>query len=178
MKRRNKATCWFLCIVMAFAAGCSKQETSSQAPQQKSEPQAKKPLQKQMSSAAKEGATPRQFDFTAKRDPFKTFVAPVQKAEKPAVSSSIRWSGGIPLQSYDVQQFKVIGLIAGLKENRGMVVDPSGKGYVVKEGMEIGRNNGRIVKITAAYIEVLEQYRTDSGKIKKRIVRLTLPRKE
>lgn len=167
-----------LCVVTALATGCGKQEPPPQAPQQKPGTQAKKPVQKQMSSAVKEVPAPHQFDFTAKRDPFKTFIAPVQKAEKPAAPSAVRWGGGIPLQSYDLQQFKVIGLIAGLKENRGMVVDPSGKGYVVKEGMEIGRNNGRIVKITAAYIEVLEQYRTDSGKMKKRIVRLTLPRKE
>lgn len=165
-------------MVTALAVGCKKEEAPPQLPQQKPGPQAKKPVQKQVSSATKEGTAPRRFDFTAKRDPFKSFVAPAQKADKLAAPAPVRWSGGIPLQSYDVQQFKVIGLIAGLKENRGMVVDPTGKGYVVKEGMEIGRNNGRIVKITATSIEVLEQYRTDSGRTKKQIVRLTLPRKE
>ena len=70
------------------------------------------------------------------------------------------------------------GIIVGLVENRALVIDPVGKGYVVKQGMLIGDNDGRISKITATTIEVIENYRDDNGHISKRTVRLTLPQKK
>lgn len=85
---------------------------------------------------------------------------------------------GLPIQNYEVSQFRVLGLITGLKQDSALVVDPVGKAYVVKPGMEIGKNNGRIVKITATAIEVYEQFRDEEGKLRKRTVKLTLPRKE
>jgi type IV pilus assembly protein PilP len=71
-----------------------------------------------------------------------------------------------------------LGIITGLKENSALVVDPGGKAYVVKSGMEIGKNGGQIHKISNTSIEVIEQYRDENGKIRKRTVKLTLPRKE
>jgi Tfp pilus assembly protein PilP len=49
---------------------------------------------------------------------------------------------------------------------------------VVKKGMEIGKNKGRVVQIKNTAIEIFEQIRDEDGKLIKRTVRLTLPRKE
>jgi len=57
-------------------------------------------------------------------------------------------------------------------------MDPNGKGYVIKEGMQIGSNDGRVRKVTASSIEVEESFRDDNGKVRKRIVKLTLLRKK
>ena len=54
----------------------------------------------------------------------------------------------------------------------------SGKGYVLKQGMLIGDNDGRISRITATTVEVVENYRDDNGRIRKRTVKLTLPQKK
>jgi len=80
--------------------------------------------------------------------------------------------------NYDLSQFKVSGIIVGMKENTAMVVDPTGKPYVVKVGMEIGRNDGRITKIAPGYIEVFERFRDENGKLVKNTVRLALPKKD
>ena len=84
----------------------------------------------------------------------------------------------LPIQSYDTEKFRITGIITGIRENSALVVDPTGKGYVLKEGMQIGSNDGRVKKVTASSIEVEESFRDDNGKVRKRIVKLTLLRKK
>jgi type IV pilus assembly protein PilP len=59
-----------------------------------------------------------------------------------------------------------------------MVTDPEGKGYVLKVGMLIGKNDGRIVSISTSGVEVLEQFKDDSGRVRKEHIKLSLPRKQ
>ena len=59
-----------------------------------------------------------------------------------------------------------------------MVVDPNGKGYVLKTGMTIGKNVGRVTLISAGGVDVVEQFRDDNGRVRKEIIRITLPRKQ
>jgi type IV pilus assembly protein PilP len=137
-----------------------------------------KPLQKAVSSVVKPPRSPvNQFDFSSKRDPFRPFAAvkPVPVYE-PKAQKVLKEE--IPIHSYDVSQFKLIGVVTGDRENRAMVIDPARKGYVLKVGMTIGKNEGRITAITADGIDVLEQFRDDNGKIRKERIRLSLPRKQ
>jgi type IV pilus assembly protein PilP len=59
-----------------------------------------------------------------------------------------------------------------------MVVDPNGKGYVLKPGMTIGKNDGRIATINIHGVDVVEQFKDDSGRVRKENIRITLPRKQ
>jgi type IV pilus assembly protein PilP len=43
--------------------------------------------------------------------------------------------------------------------------------------MLIGDSEGQITRITATAIEVLEKYKDDDGRMKRRTVKLTLPKK-
>lgn len=136
-------------------------------------------VQKQISSASKSPSPAGiSLDFTNRRDPFRPYVqAPAaQKAGRGVSAKSTR--DLLPIQSFDTERFKVSGIIAGIRENSALVIDPNGKGYVVKEGMLIGSNDGRIKKITASTVEVEESYRDDNGKVRKRLVKLALTRKK
>ena len=62
--------------------------------------------------------------------------------------------------------------------SKALIIDPAGKGYVVKQGMAIGINNGVITRITPSFIEVAERYRDDTGRMTKRTVKLSLPKKQ
>lgn len=179
MRRRNS----LITIIIAVAAllpamtACKKKDAPAPPPVNQTKPAPPKPVQGQQSSNRTGEGAERRFDFSSKKDPFKAFLTapkPQQKAPS-AIPGAV---SGLPIQSYELSQFKVIGLIGGLKENKGMVVDPTGKAYVIREGMTIGKNNGKIIKITAQYAEVAEQYLDDNGKLRKRVVRLTLPRKD
>jgi type IV pilus assembly protein PilP len=138
-----------------------------------------KPVQKQSSSALRLPPPPvNQFDFSNKKDPFKPFV--VAKTEPKNSSESLKKSqrDTLPIHSFDVSQFKLIGIITGGRENKAMVTDPGGKGYVLKVGMLIGKNDGKITSISSSGIDVLEQFKDDNGRVRKEIIKLTLPRKQ
>jgi type IV pilus assembly protein PilP len=160
-----------LLVAAALSSGCGKKENKEQPPPPPApKPKPAPPIQKPVSSTA---VAPPALNFATKKDPFKPFVV-APKVHVPVKGAA---PGGLPILAYDVTQFRLIGIVAGLKENRAMVVDPAGKPYVLKQGMHIGKYNGKITHITNLYVEVAEQYRDDAGKIRTNVVRLTLPRK-
>jgi len=194
---RRKSNCIpniLLIVVSLIVAGCAKEEKANSSPAvsnpAKSATSASGPVQLRLSSTRngaflavqKQSSSLRHvlppetmLDFSQKKDPFKPFITlPATSVKhvgrKPA-------SDMLPIQRYDVNKYRLVGIIAGLKENRALVIDPLGKGYVVKVGMSVGSNQGRIVRITASAVEVLEQFSDDNGKIRKRTVRLTLSQK-
>lgn len=116
-----------------------------------------------------------QIDFTGRKDPFKPFVV---DATRSLPQKRNKFGVVLPILNYEVSQFQLKGIIIGLKQNTAMVLDPTGKPYVVKTGMEIGRNEGKITKITSNYVEVFEKYRDENGRLNKNIIKLTLPKKE
>jgi type IV pilus assembly protein PilP len=168
-----------LCITAAIS-GCSKKEQPSAIAPATVVKQPVKPVQKQVSSTVKltVPAQGNQFDFSSKKDPFKPLV--IAKAVTAPTPADLKKAllGGLPIHSFDVSQFRLIGIITGGKENQAMVVDPNGKGYVLKSGMSIGKNDGRIVAISAGGVDVLEQFKDDNGRVRKENIRITLPRKQ
>ncbi|MHC1698465.1 MAG: pilus assembly protein PilP [Geobacteraceae bacterium] len=176
--KRNRMTTVALTLLFAVASfglfGCSKKDTPPPPPAPKAE--TKPPVVQQPISSAKFAMqSPPAVDFAAMKDPFKPYVAVAVGLAAPKKN---RFGQIIPILSFDLTQFSVKGIIIGLKENTALIVDPTGKPYVVKRGMEIGRNEGKITKITPTYIEVFEQYRDEAGKLKKNITKLMLPKKE
>lgn len=182
----NRCTCVALTALMiaALFTGCKKKELQPAAPQSsvatsKPAPQQPKPVQKPVSSALKLPPPPvNLFDFSNKKDPFKPFA--IVKAAPGVSPESERKAlrDALPIHSFDVSQFKLIGIVTGGKENKAMVTDPNGKGYVLKVGMTIGKNEGRVTAITNNGVDVVEQFRDDNGRVRKENIRITLPRKQ
>ena len=176
MKPRNKsrlAAPLLMGLLVTVLSGCNKEQPPP--PQGAASPaaKAKAPVQQRLSSL-KPPPPQETFDFSGKKDPFRSYVV-ASKAKLPLPPiSEIQ----LPIQKFEVSQFKVLGIITGLKENRAMVLDPTGKSYVIKEGSLIGPHNGKVQAITPTVIDVIEQYRNESGQIKTRVVKLALPRKE
>jgi type IV pilus assembly protein PilP len=187
MKRNQSRPVAAGLLLLAALAGCSKKEPGSPPPPRPAQAQkpAPKPaagVQPQLSSAQ---AAPAHLDFKTRTDPFKPFAAalppPKEGTGQPqggVAQGSAPASGDLlPIQSFEVTKFKVAGIIAGLTQNRALLIDPNGKGYVVQEGMVIGSNNGRITRITSTGVEVMETFKADNGRIRKRKVVLTLAKK-
>jgi type IV pilus assembly protein PilP len=180
MKKRTSPHLLLVFLVggLLIQGGCTKKEQPPPPPPvpTKQAVTAQTPMQKQQSSAKVSEQVADSLDFTNRKDPFKPYAAPQAPAIKP--SASIRTTDLLPIQVYDVSKFKVSGIIVGLKENSALVVDPAGKGYVVREGMLIGNNDGKISKVTSSSLEVVESYRDDNGHLRKRTIKLTLPQKK
>lgn len=165
-------------VLLMFTAACKKeQEAAPQpSPPPKQEMQQAVPAQQPISSAQNIGDRPStSADFSSRKDPFKPYV--VETKAVPVFQKG-PGHGSLPIQNYEVGQFRVLGIVAGLTQNSALVVDPAGKAYVVKSGMEIGKNGGIVEKVTVNSIDILEKYRDENGKIRKRTTTLTLPRKE
>jgi type IV pilus assembly protein PilP len=193
MRRRNSCTSGIMLLTFCLAAaGCKKEQPPAPVPPPPPKAAAPAPpvqakassaksaaaqaVQKQQSSLRHTLPVGTVLDFSAKKDPFKPFlVEPVIPATP---SASKRGRDILPIQGYDINKYRIAGIVAGLKENRALVIDPLGKGYVVKTGMLIGNNNGRITRITGNAVEVLESFRDDNGVARERTVKLTLPQKK
>jgi type IV pilus assembly protein PilP len=174
-----------LSLVAIAVIGCNKNEKTAPAasPAASAQPvqQQTNAVQKPVSSAAIKLAPPpvsNQFDFSGKKDPFKPDI--IVKAAPAAVAGDLNKAlqAGLPIHSFDVSQFRLIGIVTGAKENQAMVVDPNGKGYVLKPGMTIGKNEGRVTAIGVTGVDVVEQFKDDSGRVRKENIKITLPRKQ
>lgn len=93
-----------------------------------------------------------------KRDPFQ----PIE---------SLRFSGDLlgptfPLQKFDLDQLRLIGIIWNVRMPKAMILDPAGKGYIVKLKERIGRNNGYIARIREGEIVVVESIMDTDGRFK------------
>jgi type IV pilus assembly protein PilP len=174
---RKYAVTAFLCIAGLFS-GCGTKDSPPPVAPAVVAAQNAKPVQKPVSSTVKLTAAPQgnHFDFSNKKDPFKPFVSVKAVPSPERVKKEVL--NGLPIHSFDVSQFRLIGVVTGGKENQAMAVDPNGKGYVLKVGMTIGKNDGRISSITAGGVDVIEQFRDDNGRVRKENIRITLPRKQ
>lgn len=183
LKNRSLALLCAVLVSMLFVSACKKDQppTPATAPSKivKTVSAQPKPVQKPISSAM--SVSPpivSQFDFSKKKDPFKPFITAKASPAGNADSTKRGLRNSLPIHSFDVNQFKLIGIITGGRESQAMVTDPGGKGYVLKVGMAIGKNGGKVTSITTRGLDVLEQFRDDNGRVRKEIIKLTLPRKQ
>lgn len=177
---------YFIIIVVISASliisGCNKNsQPVVQAPQIVAPQVVAKPVLKSNSSSLANSVVPvvsNQFDFSSKKDPFKPFA--VVKASVSVDKNNItkQTKDSLPIHSFDVSQFKLIGIVASGKNVQAMVTDPNGKGYVIKTGMTIGKNEGKVIMISSNSLEVLEQFKDDNGRTRKETIKITLPRKQ
>jgi type IV pilus assembly protein PilP len=185
--QRNSCSCSVIALVTVatLVSGCNKKEqpASVVAPPAsvQSKQQQVKVVQKTVSSSSVKLAPPpsaNQFDFSGKKDPFKPDSALKTAASPLPAGIKKPLNGGLPIHSFDVSQFRLIGVITGAKENQAMVVDPNGKGYVLKTGMTIGKNDGRVTAVSISGVDIVEQFNDDRGRVRKENIRITLPRKQ
>lgn len=97
------------------------------------------------------------YDPANKRDPFMPFERPV--------ASSVALGPLWPLQRFGLDQLRLVGVIWDVSNPKAMILDPAGKGYIVKVNERIGRNNGYIARIREGEIVVVESVTGVDGKL-------------
>lgn len=174
MRFTTRIVALFACFLPVISA-CNKKEQSTPLPPSSKAPPPKNVtvVQKQISSVKLTAPPANQLDFSNKKDPFKPYV--IAKAVTTADVHKIK--SQLPIHSFDVSQFRLIGVVADSRGNKAMVVDPTKKGYVLKIGMTIGKNEGRIVRIDTSGVDVVEQFRDENNKVRKETIRIPLLRK-
>ncbi len=163
--------------LLVASAGCERSGKKPESPQPSTptvKPSAGAAVQKQVSSVTLPPVQTNQFDFSNKKDPFKPYVVADKTAAKARLTAG---KDVLPILSFDVSQFRLIGVVADPRGNKAMVVDPSGKAYVLRVGTTIGKNEGKVRQISTAGVDVIEQFRDDNGKLRKETIRIPLLRK-
>jgi Tfp pilus assembly protein PilP len=109
-------------------------------------------------------------EYTAgtKRDPFMPLII---KAE--AKPKSL-----IPIESYEVSEFKLIAILWDKTKYYAVVTLPDGKSYTITEGIKLGLHGGKVYKITKDSVIIREQMRDYKGAISPKDTILKLRREE
>lgn len=180
--KNSKLWVGMLVSALLVVVGCDKFKKQDAAPASPAKPAASPAVvappavtvQKAVSSAKLPPAQINEFDFSAKKDPFKPFIVADKAGGKAGKAVG---KDALPIHSFDVSQFRLIGIVADPKGNKAMVVDPAGKAYVLRLGMTIGKNEGKVTQIGTAGVDVVEQFRDDNNKLRKETIRIPLLRK-
>ncbi|MBI5532294.1 MAG: pilus assembly protein PilP [Deltaproteobacteria bacterium] len=69
------------------------------------------------------------------RDPFRSFAATFTGANARLPTKQRE----VMLDRYSIEELKLVGIITGGAEHRAMLVDPTGKGWIVKRGQFVGK---------------------------------------
>jgi len=106
------------------------------------------------------------YDSTIKIDPFRPLIV---EQEKGAAGGARRAGGLQPLQRYDLDQLKVVGIISNVKPPRALIEDADGDGFIVSSGSLVGRNDGVVVAIHEDEVIIEEnELDTQARVVKKR----------
>lgn len=107
------------------------------------------------------------YNPIGKRDPFRSFLASGERAGDDVPQT--------PLQRYEVDQYLLVGIIWGVERPRALVQDPEGVGHVMEVGTYIGKNWGKVTRISSEEVVVTEEYQTIRGDLVVNDIRLALP---
>ncbi len=112
------------------------------------------------------------YNPAGKQDPFKPFIQ-LTPSDKLAKSAFLT-----PLQKYDVSQLKLVAIIAIPDGNIALVEDAQGKGYFLKKGTLIGRNDGKVKTVLKDKVIIEEVYLDAIGQSKRNEISLFLHQPE
>ncbi|MDQ6966272.1 MAG: pilus assembly protein PilP, partial [Mariprofundaceae bacterium] len=117
------------------------------------------------------------IDIAGLRDPFESYLTVLEQQNQKRIQahrSKASDRAAQPLENFDLGALRLVAIMKMGDAHAAMVEDPEGKGYVVRTGTYIGRDNGRVVKISARRVEIMEDEFTATGAIAKRKASLTL----
>jgi type IV pilus assembly protein PilP len=177
--QRNKVMYFLLSLLIAFlflVAGCGGSSPPSPPPQKVKSPSVEKKVGGVKVAEKKEAEKKEQAEYAynpaGKPDPFKPFM---QLAPGKEFSRAVPLT---PLQKYDVSQLKLVAIITSSEGNIALVEDSTGKGYSLRKGTGIGRNDGRVKKIVKDRVIIEEVHEDIFGQKKIREISLFLHRVE
>ena len=163
MKRNKKSNGLLILSILFFflITGCSG-GTSPPAVTQKVKP----------SPAAKQKADPvkvaEQKEPEKKEEPEYTYN-PAGKADPFKQLTTAKGVSKIPLtplQKYDISSLKLVAIIAAPEGSVALVEDSAGKGYFLKKGTLVGKNDGKVMKILKDRVIIEETYQDIVGQTK------------
>ena len=168
-----KAICCLISIAFLFVAGCGGgSPTSSGPPKAKvaavEKPKAVSPPVVPKTEESKKEEVEYAYNPAGKPDPFKPFI------QLTPVKEGTRTVPLTPLQRYEISQLKLVAVISGAEGNVALVEDSAGKGFFLKRGTLIGKNDGKVTRILKDKVIIQEVFQDVVGQTKQNEVSLNL----
>lgn len=164
-------------IIPLLLCGCGDKNPVSQkkttpARQKVASPSAPAKTKKVVETSVEKPAE-KEFSYASvgRRDPFQALTT----VQRPVLATL---AASTPLQKFSLDQLQVIGVIWGKGEPTAMVTAPDGKSYILKKGIQAGKNNGTVIDINEEAIIVEEKFYDFSGDVKLSTQNIPLPKKE
>jgi Tfp pilus assembly protein PilP len=154
-----------LALILITAPACKKKATTTPSKTQKVQKEEVKPEEEKTVEEVIAFIPP-------ERDPFSSLVLKAKQEE------AKRPKGMHPLESYSVDEFKLIAIVWNSAERYAMVTTPDGKSYTIKEGMTVGIHNGKVLKIEPKVVLIREFIKDYKGVVKPRDYTLKLREEE
>jgi len=117
------------------------------------------------------------IDFANLRDPFASYLDTVASRGRAALMESQQQLTNRKretLEDYDLTTLNLVAIFSMGGERVAMVQDSTAKGFIVRRGNYLGKNNGKIEKITDDTVFLVEQVLNPAGEITDRQVSLTM----
>jgi len=175
-KKHAKKTLTGLLVMLFLSGGAGIMGCSdSGKPPEGTTPSPVKPRQQvitQVTATTAEEKTRAVFSYNpiGKRDPFTPIIVredlKARAGERP------------PLERYNIQEFKLAGVVWGGYGYTAMLEGPDGKGYFVRVGALLGQNKGVVKKITQNAMVIEEKFKTISGEIDRKEIVMELRKKQ
>ncbi len=164
-------------ICLLLIGGCGEGTPPSSIPSKIKSPAVEKKKEEPTKVAEKKGPEKKEeaeysYNPSGKPDPFRPFIQLT-----PAKGSS-KTGPLTPLQKYDISQLKLVAIISSPGGNIALVEDVTGKGYFLKKGTWIGKNDGKVTKILNDKVVVEEVYQDIFGQTKSNEISLMLHQAE
>lgn len=102
------------------------------------------------------------YDPRGRRDPFKPYGGIMESSPK-STSPLFAEDTGKPLQSYDLDQFKLVAVMWDTRTPRAMFIDPKAQIHIVGRDERIGRRNGYIAAIREGEVVVVELIKNEEN---------------
>jgi type IV pilus assembly protein PilP len=163
---RNKIAFWPITFLIAFLflmGGCGGGTPPASPPLKTKSPAVEKKKQEPTKVAEKKEEKKEEVEYSynpaGKSDPFRPFIqlASVRSGSRAVLT---------PLQKFDISQLKLVAIITAPGGNIALVEDVTGKGYFLKKGTWIGKNDGKVTKILKDKVIIEEVYQDIFGQTK------------
>lgn len=121
--------------------------------------------------AAEQAANGYSYSPIGKRDPFRSYIADLRELARNEDERRPEST-----EKFELDQYRLTGLVTGTSQPQVMVEDPEGMGYVLRVGARIGKNGGRITRIAVDQMIVTEEFRAPTGERIRVPITVRLPR--
>ncbi|MDQ6981533.1 MAG: pilus assembly protein PilP [Mariprofundus sp.] len=118
-----------------------------------------------------------EIDFANLRDPFASYLARVATSRRAALLEKQKIMANRkrdPLEAFDLDVLRLVAVFSMGGERVAMIEDAANKGYIVRQGNYVGKNNGKIDKIDDNTVYFTEQVFNPAGDIVNHQVTLTM----